>query len=1330
MLYVFHVDTGTMMTFEMNLALESVAQLKDVIERACRIPAEKQVLLVSGGESLEPTSRVCSYSAGTDTNPIYLFSKCTIESKTPPSPSIDYGSDMDLKEQVDGSLSMPATYNTVVVRAQLAQQFHELARDQTRICERLVHDQHLQQQGWAAVVANLEDITTAFRNRAEIFEQSFNQYLQTRSEFMQLLQNFKDDLAVLSKIPMIPALLICKEEKKSEPDKELGQEETVATKESSSLTEVKEGGGDLVQSTSDLNVDAKTLLQWISAKDNQSSLEQVAEMCNRGLEQFDSRVFEALKNDVDQALLAANNQGMKEIKGLGERLFGLEQLMFEAKRIVQEQGDLAQAFLQNQNRASNLGDASILPDLCASHRRQLLVMLKNHHQLRDIRRRCTRAKEELSTNLHTRLRWVMYVENCMCEMDSKLMIYHESLRRLRRSLEVVQQIHLTPQMYVTAVGEVVRRRTFSQAFLTWANEFASQLLAIHNEEVAKRKEFQTQFEGHFLNTLFPGMEDCPPPYATQAPSLFDSKLPKLSIEDLEQLRSELPEFNMTVSLPDLGAITQFFLVRSISGTSKTEKDAAVASTHTMMETTTLLQAAVPVEPSPSPAPKEQDRGFESETDTEEFEKVGQSPVKQSSGETGDEQPPATKEGVSSSVVATLEVGVNCDSGRKAIPSCSPSSSCSMYSPGPSHQSQQQEFTTADFYIDESMPSSYTESNSIKCHHQSAPELQRQIEDMHALIALLQENLGNTRDEVERLRKFLSSTSHSVLESAMQLRDDVSAVRTLTIRELESMQSKFQELSTILDRHWAAAQAAEEIRRSRERDLLQKHEQELLHRLTVDHELEMEALKQEVKVAAESKDDEIKKLKQGVEMKERELAVLRADMERRLEEEVQERREVAHALEGQLSDTRQQCSELQRRLDMAEEDKLRAVKDVQDRLTEEYKAEIEGLRSRFRRMANASMDRSPSDSSLEKIERLGVIELVNHEAILLQMREDMNAQHETAMKEALEKERQLWEARLEQELKQARSRSEAERQVWFNEAMRRVVGEKERQVEALRAREASLVAECQRHQDTIRRLTDDRDAVGAPRSLDSTVAGATIWPLLDRMERLETERRRLEVELMKERNRKSRTLSETAALEGGDEQKPSSSAEMSSSVAVVQDTGTSRDVATSPEPLHRSLHEEHLREKLTKSATSLIQQGKISIGSCNIGDAVLVVWDEEHHNYTILQETTTLYFLNSDCLDTLGLRPSSDGSPRKHYTTGEVIEKEYCHAKKPGNRYRVPKGTKFYRVKVRPLQKESLLLRSQHHHHHHHHQQQQQQQQQHQQPIASSSATSNPVPRNC
>jgi len=42
---------------------------------------------------------------------------------------------------------MPDTYTTVMARVQLAQQFCDHAREQTRACESLVHDQHLQQQG-------------------------------------------------------------------------------------------------------------------------------------------------------------------------------------------------------------------------------------------------------------------------------------------------------------------------------------------------------------------------------------------------------------------------------------------------------------------------------------------------------------------------------------------------------------------------------------------------------------------------------------------------------------------------------------------------------------------------------------------------------------------------------------------------------------------------------------------------------------------------------------------------------------------------------------------------------------------------------------------------------------------------------------------------------------------------------------------------------------------------------------------------------------------------------------------------------------------------------
>lgn len=57
----------------------SVASLKSAIERKTKIPAASLVLLVSGGEVLLSDHMVSSYSAGTDTNPIYMFSKPSVK---------------------------------------------------------------------------------------------------------------------------------------------------------------------------------------------------------------------------------------------------------------------------------------------------------------------------------------------------------------------------------------------------------------------------------------------------------------------------------------------------------------------------------------------------------------------------------------------------------------------------------------------------------------------------------------------------------------------------------------------------------------------------------------------------------------------------------------------------------------------------------------------------------------------------------------------------------------------------------------------------------------------------------------------------------------------------------------------------------------------------------------------------------------------------------------------------------------------------------------------------------------------------------------------------
>ncbi|XP_029038343.1 RB1-inducible coiled-coil protein 1 isoform X2 [Osmia bicornis bicornis] len=1231
MLYIFHVDTGTTITFDIKLALQTVAQLKEAIERECGVVAAHQVLLMSGGESLEPDARVCSYSAGTDTNPIYLFSKAAIESHLPPTPSIDYGSDVDLQCQIDASLAMPATYQTVVARVQLAQQCCGLAREQTRICERLVHDQHLQQQGWAAVVANLEDITQMFQSRADLLHQSFAVYLSERQRHMELLANFNADLGMLAKIPILPALraqaegLLSPDEQPSESEKDAEEKEEVLS-----------------------------LLRWISAKDNQSSLEQVAEQCSRGLEQFDERVMEALKAEVNAAIDSANKQDMKEIKGLGERLFALEQLMAQTKKLVHEQGELAQGFLQNQSRANNLGDASVLPDLCTSHRRQLVVMLQNHNQLRDIRRRCTKAKEELSVNIYHRLKWIMYVENKMMEVDSKLVIYHESLKRLRRHLEVLQQIHLAPQMYMNAVAEVVRRRTFSQAFLVWASNLACQLLTVHSEELARRREFQSKFGGHFLNTLFPGLEDTPPPFATQAPSVFDSGLPKLTVNDMESLRSQLPDLALAVSSPDLNSITQFFLSRSLTEAS-TDGNKDKDSTSMRVDVTSKERTR---------APTLSDRGdFESETDTEEFEKIGQGAT-------------------------------------------------------------------------DSKPESFDGAKQMR---------QKQLE----------ENLGNTREEVERLRSILKTMKAVVCETLTSVRQELSILRDRSDEEKAGFFKMIERVREALSLY-----SRECDRRLRER------EQEL----TVEHELELA----DVKKLIENREEEICSLKRNLLEKETELAEherLVATIRQKLETEQTEMRNLQTRVHRQLEEALEQAraekeaavkeaneerfleiatltssvaqcqkriQELEESLTTARNDQQRMVKEATDKLQLECKTELENIRSRFKLMAASTMERSPSDSSLEKIERPDVIEFANH--ILAQAKEDMKLEKSVAIRTAIEKERADCVMKLDHELRVARQ----------------MVEEKDKEVEMYRMIEVALAEECKRYKNTIRRLTEsekfknipveaglhkehgeerlemsqsnleevaksvetDKDEVEVSESkkvrLEATNDASYLSRRLEllendnkrlnaelqslreskesaetKIESLEADKVRLELELVKERSRRSFAADPSESREK----------EMNASVAMVSESGSSQDATNSPLPIRgftctTCLYSfSDIQKKIEQTAAKLEKEGRITVTTCNPGDDVLVCWNPAHGKYTLYQESSMLYFLNSDCMGTLKLGLHQDGTPKKILTIAEVIDKQFCQTRKSENRYRVPRGTKFYRVRVKPVDESDALLES-------------------------------------
>lgn len=514
MLYVFLVNSGSMLTLDMQLALGSVDALKRHISEQCDLPADKQVLLISGGEWLDGSARVGSFPAGTDTSPIFLFSKvaavgaeCTLPcSRATLSTDVLSGDtadeDEDVEAQVSGALALPSSYSTVVSRSQLAQQLYERGKQQLGASDRLIREQHLQQQGWAAVVANMDDLTHTLRASLDRFRHVFEQYLAERPRYLQLIDSFHVDVQLLARVPLL------------EPLCGVGE------------------GGQLPPGSS--------LLDWISAQDTRR-LQDVCERTQQGLDTLHADFLREVHTETEHLLSASVSAELSVIGGLEERLMRLDELYHAATLLLAEQQELARAFVQNQNRATCVNDPSVLPDLCQSHCTQLKVMLAKHRRLVDTRFRCARAKHELSANICARLDWVITVQRRMTELCGRLVIYSERLKQLRQQAAVLAALHSSPQVFCRAAGEVVRRRAFSDCFLTWARQVAATASTAVTQERRLRRRFSEVVGVHFLSGVFPGLAAIPPEFATSCPGDFDAQLPQLTASDLRQLQHAVPE---------------------------------------------------------------------------------------------------------------------------------------------------------------------------------------------------------------------------------------------------------------------------------------------------------------------------------------------------------------------------------------------------------------------------------------------------------------------------------------------------------------------------------------------------------------------------------------------------------------------------------------------------------------------------------------------------------------------------------------------------------------------------------------------------------------------
>lgn len=307
------------------------------------------------------------------------------------------------------------------------------------------------------------------------------------------------------------------------------------------------------------------MFDWIMQSDNKGNRDLDDRFCIEHLNIFDEAKMEAMREAVESTLKTCGNTKKTEIKGLESRLSMLGTKMNEVRKLFEKQEILSKGFTQNKSRLSDINDPSILPDLCQNHREQLENMLENHLELIDLLDAIQRCKQELSTVLFERLFWIIGVQEMLNAEAKKIVADGIRLHKLRHSLEIMQNLHIAPKIYLKSISEIYRRRQFYEQYSCWAKNVCQTSKEVLDKEIQTRETFNLEFEKHIFKvlfmTLFRGMDELPSRQAiedveTTAASIeSDQSLPAITADDIEYLKAELPDLSELLVYDDMSAST-------------------------------------------------------------------------------------------------------------------------------------------------------------------------------------------------------------------------------------------------------------------------------------------------------------------------------------------------------------------------------------------------------------------------------------------------------------------------------------------------------------------------------------------------------------------------------------------------------------------------------------------------------------------------------------------------------------------------------------------------------------------------------------------------------
>ncbi|KAF6100847.1 RB1 inducible coiled-coil 1 [Phyllostomus discolor] len=1287
-LYVFLVNTGTTLTFDTELTVQTVADLKHAIHSKYKIAIQHQVLVVNGGECMAADRRVCTYSAGTDTNPIFLFNKEMILCELPPAiPKTTFSTENDMEIKVEESLMMPAVFHTVASRTQLAVEMYEVAKKLSSFCESLVHDEHLQHQGWAAIMANLEDCSNSYQKLLVKFENIYSNYLQSIEDIKLKLTHLGTAVSVMAKIPLLECLTRhsyreCLERLDSLPEHESSEKAEMKTSTELVLppdmprttnkslltsfpqsvehvapdTTDDESGkeiGEPCQSTAhqeETLIDAKerdlpffnvSLLDWINVQDRPNDVESLVRKCFDSMSRLDPRIIRPFIVECRQTIAKLDNQSMKAIKGLEDRLYALDQMIASCGRLVNEQKELAQGFLANQMRAENLKDASVLPDLCLSHANQLMIMLQNHRKLLDIKQKCTTAKQELATNLHVRLKWCCFVMLHADQDGEKLQALLRLVIELLERVKIVEALSTVPQMYCLAVVEVVRRKMFIKftiqtikkdlcLFRTYVQkeqcDFSNSLkcTAIEIRNIIEKVKYSVevtlnekhQKELQSLKSEYEGRLDV---------LIKESEENKNKIK---KLKGDLVCLEEVLQNKD----NEFALV-------KNEKEAIIClqneKDQKLLEMENIIHTQnceiKELKESREIALKDLSK-LHVENDEKiqllrtELQNLEQSHLKE--------------------LEDTLHVRHKQEFEKV------------MTDQKVSLEKLQNENQQTINQIQES------HATIIQEKEQQLQELKLKVSDLSDMRCKLEVELALKEAETDEIKILLE-------ESRAQQNE---TLKSLLEQETENLRTEISKLNQkIQDNNENYQVGLAELR-----TLMTIEKDQCISELISKHEEESNMLKAELNQVTSLYHQafEIEKhLKEEIVELQSKLDSALSALEKQKDEEITQQEERYEAIIQKLEKDKEKLvmNQEQEKEELIQKLNCEKEKAIQNAL-KEFKLEREAVEKELLEKVKHLENHIAKSSAIESARE-------DSSSLVAELQEKLQEEKAKFLEQLEEQEK-----RKNEEMQNVRTSLIAEQQTNFNTVLTREKMRKENIINDLSDKLKSTMQQQERDKDLIESLSEDRARLlEEKKKLEeelSKLRGSSFVPspyvptapeLLDEA---------CAPELPGE--------TERSAIETQDEGRVDSAME-TSMMSVQENIPMLSEEKQRIMLLERTLQlkeeeNKRLNQRLMSQSMSSVSSRhseKIAIRDFQVGDLVLIILDERHDNYVLFTVSPTLYFLHSESLPALDLKPGegASGASRRPWVLGKVMEKEYCQAKKAQNRFKVPLGTKFYRVKA-------------------------------------------------